>query len=207
MKNLAYILGLMLLITSTTFAQKDKRAQTILDAMSQKYKSLNSYRAAFSYTGAESYKGDLTVKSDKFRLSMGDQEVFSDGKTMSTYIKETNELNVQDQEKGASELNPTEIYNLYKRGFDYKFVKEQKQGGRTMEIIQLTPNKKKINVASVQLAIDKADKSIRNWLITDKNGKKSTYTITSFTPNVNVPDTYFVFDKAKHPGVEVVDLR
>jgi outer membrane lipoprotein-sorting protein len=138
---------------------------------------------------------------------MGDQEVFSDGKTMSTYIKETNELNVQDQEKGASELNPTEIYNLYKRGFDYKFVKEQKQGGRTMEIIQLTPNKKKINVASVQLAIDKADKSIRNWLITDKNGKKSTYTITSFTPNVNVPDTYFVFDKAKHPGVEVVDLR
>ncbi|GAB3748281.1 hypothetical protein GCM10028817_06680 [Spirosoma pomorum] len=197
----------MLLITSTTFAQKDKRAQTILDAMSQKYKSLNSYRAAFSYTGAESYKGDLTVKSDKFRLSMGDQEVFSDGKTMSTYIKETNELNVQDQEKGASELNPTEIYNLYKRGFDYKFVKEQKQGGRTMEIIQLTPNKKKINVASVQLAIDKADKSIRNWLITDKNGKKSTYTITSFTPNVNVPDTYFVFDKAKHPGVEVVDLR
>jgi outer membrane lipoprotein-sorting protein len=207
MKNLAYILGLMLLVTSTTFAQKDKRAQTILDAMSQKYKSLNSYKAAFSYTGAESYKGDLTVKNDRFRLAMGDQEVFSDGKTMSTYIKETNELNVQDQEKGASELNPTEIYNLYKRGFDYKFVKEQKQGGRTMEIIQLTPNKKKINVASVQLAIDKADKSIRNWLITDKNGKKSTYTITSFTPNVNVPDTYFVFDKAKHPGVEVVDLR
>ncbi|QKZ15599.1 LolA family protein [Spirosoma sp. KUDC1026] len=207
MKNLAYILGLALLIASPAFAQKDKKAQTILDAMSQKYKSLNSYKAAFSYTGAESYKGDLTVKNEKFRLAMGDQEVFSDGKTMSTFIKETNELNIQDQEKGASELNPTQIYNLYKKGFDYKFVREQKQGGRTMEIIQLTPNKKKINVASVQLAIDKADKSIRNWLITDKNGKKSTYTITSFTPNVNVPDTYFVFDKAKHPGVEVVDLR
>jgi outer membrane lipoprotein-sorting protein len=207
MKNVAYMLALALLVTSSAFAQKDKRAQTILDAMSQKYKSLNSYKAAFSYTGAESYKGDLTVKNEKFRLVMGDQEVFSDGKTMSTFIKETNELNVQDQEKGASELNPTQIYNLYKKGFDYKYVKEQKQGGRTMEIIQLTPNKKKINVASVQLAIDKADKSIRNWLITDKNGKKSTYTITSFTPNVNVPDTYFVFDKAKHPGVEVVDLR
>jgi outer membrane lipoprotein-sorting protein len=207
MKNIAYIVGLALLLTGPAFAQKDKKAQTILDAMSQKYKALNSYKAAFSYTGAESYKGDLTVKNERFRLAMGDQEVFSDGKTISTYIKETNELNVQDQEKGASELNPTQIYNLYKRGFDYKYVKEQKQSGRAVEVIQLTPNKKKINVSSVLLSIDKADKSIRNWLITDKNGKKSTYTITSFTPNVNVPDTYFVFDKAKHPGVEVVDLR
>jgi len=190
-------------------AQKDKRAQTILDAMSKKYQSLKSYQASFTYAGAGgTSKGDLTVKDDKFRLLLGGQEVFTDGKTMSTYIKESNELNVQDYDAGSgSELNPTQIYTIYKRGFDYRYLKEVKQGGRMLEVIELTPNRDKSNIKTVQISVDKADKSVRNWEIVNKDGKRTTYTITKFTPNVSVPDTYFAFDKSRHPGVEVVDLR
>lgn len=213
MKKIAWMLSVALIITLPTFAQKDKRAQTILDAMSKKYKALKSYQAAFTYTSAgggekESLKGDLTVKNEKFRLQLGGQEVFTDGKTMSTYIKESNEVNVQDYEgAGTSELNPTQIYTIYKRGFDYRFLKEQKQGGRTVEVIELTPNRPKSPISTIQISVDKADKSVRNWLIVNKDGKRTSYTITKFTPDVNVPDSLFVFDKAKYPGVEVVDLR
>ncbi|WP_420148889.1 LolA family protein [Spirosoma sp.] len=213
MKKIAWMLALALCITLPAAAQKDKRAQQILDAMSKKYQSLKSYQAAFTYTSAgagakESLKGDLTVKNEKFRLVLGGQEVFTDGKTMSTYIKESNEVNVQDYEGGAtSELNPTQIYTIYKRGFDYRFLKEQKQGGRTVEVIELTPNRPKSPVSTIQISVDKADKSVRSWLIVNKDGKRTSYTITKFTPNVNVPDSLFVFDKAKYPGVEVVDLR
>ena len=213
MKNLAWIISLATLLTVPAFAQKDKRAQDILDAMSKKYKSLGSYQATFTFASAgggakEAYKGDLTVKNQKFRLLLGGQEVFTDGQTMSTYIKESNELNVQDYDSGAkSELNPTQIYTVYKHGFDYRFIKEQKQGGRTLEVIELTPNRAKSPIATIQISVDKTDKSVRNWQINNKDGKKTTYNITKFTPNVNVPDSYFVFDKATHPGVEVVDLR
>ncbi len=213
MKKIAWMLILALLTTLPTLAQKDKRAQTILDAMSKKYKALKSYQAAFTYTSAgagakESYKGDLTVKNEKFRLQLGGQEVFTDGKTMSTYIKESNEVNVQDYEGGStSELNPTQIYSIYKRGFDYRFLKEQKQGGRTVEVIELTPNRPKSPIGTIQISVDKVDKSVRNWLIVNKDGKRTSYAITKFTPNINAPDALFVFDKAKHPGVEVVDLR
>jgi outer membrane lipoprotein-sorting protein len=213
MRKFAWILSLAVLFTLPTFAQKDKRAQGILDAMSKNYKSLKSYQAAFTYASVgagakESYKGDLTVKNEKFRLILGGQEVFTDGKTMSTYIKESNEVNVQDYDKNeTSELNPTQIYTIYKRGFDYTFLKEQKQGGRSLEVIELKPNRAKSAIASIQISVDKADKSVRNWLIINKDGKRTTYTITKFTPNVNVPDSYFVFDKGKYPGVEVVDLR
>lgn len=213
MRKIAWLLSLMVVISLSAFAQKDKRAQEILDAMSKKYKALNSYQAAFTYASVgagakESYKGDLTVKNEKFRLLLGGQEVFTDGKTMSTYIKESNEVNVQDYDASAkSELNPTQIYTIYKRGFDYRFLKEQKQGGRTLEVIELKPNREKSPIATVQISVDKADRSVRNWEIVNKDGKRTTYTITKFTPNVNVPDAYFVFDKTKHPGVEVVDLR
>ncbi|WP_080059187.1 LolA family protein [Spirosoma aerolatum] len=213
MKKIALLLSVVILTVSLAFAQKDKRAQDILDAMSKRYKSLKSYQAAFTYTSAgggskESYKGDLTVKNEKFHLILGGQEVFTDGKTMSTYIKETNEVNVQDYDaSGSGELNPTQIYTIYKRGFDYRFLKEQKVGGRTLEVIELTPNRPKSPIATIQISVDKTDKSVRNWLITNKDGKRTTYNITKFIPNVNVPDSYFVFDKTKYPGVEVVDLR
>lgn len=213
MKKLAWMLSLAFLLTLPAFAQKEKKAQEILDAMSKKYKSLKSYQANFTYNSVgagakESYKGDLTVKNEKFRLLLGGQEVFTDGKTMSTYIKESNEVNVQDYEGGGiGELNPTQIYTIYKRGFNYRFLKEQKQGDRTVEVIELTPNRPKSPIATVQISVDKLDKSVRNWLIINKDGKRTSYTITKFTPNVSAPDSLFVFDKAKYPGVEVVDLR
>ncbi len=213
MKKLILILSLAFAMTLPAFAQKEKRAQTILDAMSKKYKALKSYQAAFTFASAgggakESYKGDLTVKNEKFRLLLGGQEVFTDGKTMSTYIKESNELNVQDYDASANnELNPTQIYTIYKRGFDYRFLKEQKQGSRNLEVIELTSNRPKSAIKTVQISVDKLDKSIRNWLITNRDGKQTSYTITKFTPNINASDALFVFDKSKYPGVEVVDLR
>ncbi len=213
MKKIVWMLILAFAMTLPAFAQKDKRAQGILDAMSKRYKSLKSYQASFTFAsldaGAkESYKGDLTVKNEKFRLLLGGQEVFTDGKTMSTYIKESNEVNVQDYDASANnELNPTQIYTIYKRGFDYHFLKEQKQGGRALEVIELISNRPKSAIKTVQISVDKTDKSIRNWLIVNKDGKQTSYTITKFTPNVNVPDSFFLFDKSKYSGVEVVDLR
>lgn len=209
-KKIAWILSLPLLLVLPALAQKDKRAQSILDAMSKRYQSLKSYQAAFTYTaaGTESYKGNLAVKNDKFRLTLGGQEVFNDGRTMSTYIKESNEVNVQDYDASANnDLNPAQIYTIYKRGFDYRFLREQKQGGRTVEVIELTSNRPKSAITTVQISVDKADKFVRNWVITNKDGKRTSYTITKFAPNVAVPDSYFVFDKSKYAGVEVVDLR
>ncbi len=213
MKKITLFLTLIVGVSITAFGQKDKRAETILDAMSQKYKSLNTYQATFNYTSEgggtnESFKGDLAVKGKMFRLKTAGQEVFVDGKTTATYIKESNEVNIQDydsSEKG--EFNPTKIYSMYKKGFRYKFLKEQKLAGRTVEVISLIPDKKDAQITNVQISVDKADKSVRNWQLTDKSGHKTTYQITKFTPNVALPDTYFMFDKAKYPGVEVVDLR
>lgn len=213
MKKVVWLVSLIAGLLSPALAQQDKRAGDILDAMSKKYKSLESYQAAFAYASegggtSESYKGDLIVKDKMFRLKLAGQEVFVDGKTMSTYVKESNEVNLQDYDGSVNgDFNPTSIYSIYKKGFTYKFLNEQKKTGRTLEVIELTPEKKKSQIAKVQISVDKVDKSIRAWQITGKDGKKTTYTITKFTPNVNVSNDYFVFNKAKYPGVEVVDLR
>lgn len=201
--------GLAVGLLSTTFAQKDPKAASVLDAMSKRFQSLNAFGANFTYNAGtgEAYKGDVTVKGTKFRLKLAGQEVFNDGKTMSTYVKETNEVNLQDYDGSSGDINPAKIYSIYRQGYNYKYLGEKKVGGQAVEVVELTPEKKNTQVSKVQITVNKADKSVKNWQITDKSGKRTTYTITRFTPNPKVTDTFFVFDKAKYPGVEVVDLR
>ena len=40
-----------------------------------------------------------------------------------------------------------------------------------------------------------------------KDGNVVTYTLKKFTPNVELADALFIFDKSKYPGVEVNDMR
>lgn len=192
-----------------TLAQTTKAA-TILNAMSAKYKDMKTYKADFNYSseGGLDLKGEVTVKGDKFRLKMGGQEIFNDAKTMSTYVKETNEVNVQDYDPAElGDLNPTQIFKAYKKNYKSKFLKESKEGGQTYETIELAPTSNYAKIAKVQLKVNKQDKSIKSWRILMSNGQQVTYTITSFQPDVTVADSYFAFNAKQYPGVEVIDLR
>jgi len=197
-------------LTTTVQAQGDKKSTAILEAMSNKYQKVKSFKAVFTYTpeGGKPLKGDATVKGTKFRLKMAGQEIFNDGKLMATYIKETNEVNLQDFDPSAGgDLDPTRIYSAYKKGFKYAFLQEKKEGAQTYEVVELTSTGKNSQVDKVQIQVNKADKSINSWKIFQKNGQKVTYKVEQFQPDVTVPDTYFTFNSKQFPGVEVVDLR
>lgn len=209
--NRLLVAAAAVLFSFSPLQAQDTRAGAILDAMSQKYKAMNSFAASFTYNtegaGGETYKGDVTVKGAKFRLKLAGQEVFNDGKQVATYVKETNEVNISDYDPSESELSPAKIYTVYKKGYTYKFTGEEKEGGQVYELVELTPQNKQTQVAKIQISVNKKDRSVKSWKITNRNGQKQTFRIDKFTPSNNTPDAFFVFDKSKYPGVEVVDLR
>ncbi|KAA0989906.1 LolA family protein [Dyadobacter aurulentus] len=209
-KNAFRLVVLFVFLGGNVFAQGDKKSAAILEAMSNKYQKIKSFKAAFTYTpeGGTPLKGEATVKGTKFRLKMAGQEIFNDGKLMATYIKETNEVNLQDFDPTASgDLDPTRIYSAYKKGFKNAFVKEKKEGAKTLEVVELTSTNKSSQVDKVQIEVNKADKSISSWKIFQKNGQEVVYKVDQFQPDVAVADTYFTFNSKQYPGVEVVDLR
>jgi outer membrane lipoprotein carrier protein len=68
MKNILKTIALVC-ITMAGFAQKDKKAEAILNEMSKKFSDMKSMSAAFTYSVegdkksiSETYKGDVTVK-------------------------------------------------------------------------------------------------------------------------------------------------
>ncbi len=210
MKSLLVVLFLSLNVAA---AQTDKRAGAILDAMSNKFKTMTSFRVAFTYLteGAgprETLKGDATIKGTKFRLKMAGQEIFNDGKIQTTYIKESNEANISEFDPtDAAELNPTKIYTIYKKGYKYVFIEEVKENGAVYEVIELSPDNKASKVSKVQVKVNKADKSVKSWRVTQKNGQKLVFRVDKITPNLRVEDKFFVFDAKQYPGVETIDLR
>jgi outer membrane lipoprotein-sorting protein len=200
-----------LLASSLLQAQSDKRATAILDAMSNKYKTMTSFKVAFTYTNEgskETLKGDATVKGTKFRLKMAGQEIFNDGKIMTTYIKESNEATVNNYDpKEVGDIDPTKVYTIYKKGYKYVFIEEVTESGRVFEVVELSPEKKESKVSKVQIKVDKKDKSVKSWKVIQRSGQRLTFKVDKLTPNVKVEDKFFAFDPAQYKGVEVIDLR
>jgi outer membrane lipoprotein carrier protein len=203
------------LFLSTASAQYDPKALEILDAMSKKYKAIPAFEANISYTLSneiekvnEEFKGKITVKGEKYRLALPEQEVINNGTTVWTYLPDAKEVNIDNFDPGSDEeVNISRIFDMYKKGFKYLYLQDKTEGGVVYEEIDLVPEKKDAKYFKIKMMISKKDKSLSNFTMFDKSGNRYKYSITKFNPAVKLDDSFFTFDPKKYPGVEVVDLR
>jgi len=213
MKKLLFAI-LLTFAGTISYAQYDPKALEILEAMSKKYKSITAFEANLtsgmtndSEGIKEEFKGKITVKGDMFRLLLDDQEIINNGTTVWTYLPSAKEVNIDNFDPGSDEVNPTKIFDMYKKGFKYLYLADKTEGGVVCEEVDLVPEKKDAQYFKIKMMIVKKDKSIQSWTMFDKSGNRYKYTITKFVPNVKVDDAFFSFDPKKYPGVEVIDLR
>lgn len=226
MKRITLYLLLILGVNTTAFAQKDAEAKAILNQVSAKYKSYNIVKSDFTFVidnpqaqETQTQQGTIIVqsKANKFRLSLYsqdptaknqiEQEIITDGKTQWTYNKKDKEVQVNKVDNADQNFNPAQIFTIYEKGYKYIYTGSETLKGRVYQIIDLTPEDIDKSFFKIRLMIDKTKKQIYSALIFDKSGNKYSYTIRTFVPNVQVPESTFTFDTKAHPGVEIVDLK
>ena len=214
MRNL--YLAMVLCISVPVVAQKnDPAAKQILDAVSAKFKTFSSVQAGFSYKVEDakgktmsSKKGTVWMKGNKYRVSFGGQEIFSDGKTVWNYDKSANEVTINDADASGSTLTPQKLFtDFYDKDFLYILNGEKKSGNKTLQEIEMTPTDKSKPFHKVYLQVDKAARTIYSTKVLENGGNRYTYTVSTMKTNSPLSDTQFLFDKSKYPGVEEVDLR
>ena len=208
------VCGLFGISTAVAQSGYDQEARKILDAMSEYYQEIGSFKSDFSYameipnqSEAEEFEGEITVKDDMFRLKMGGQEVINDGTTVWTYLEEANEVNIDDYDPAEGDISPTQIYNAYQRGFKYQYVEDETIDGTTYRVVDLIPENTENQFFKIRLHIAEDSNMLKQWKIFEKNGTRYTYEINNFNPDVKVEKEAFTFDTKQHKGVEVVDLR
>lgn len=216
MKKIVFSALLILSSLAQGFSQTDVKAKSILAEVSKKYRAYDVIKTDFTFTIEnpqakikETQAGTLIARSktNQYKIVLKDQELISDGKSQWTYLKSDKEVQVNEVSANNEAFNPAKLFTMYEKGFKSLFTGESKVNGRTYYNIDLTPLDSKTSFFKVRLRIDKVTRQINHAVLFDKNGNRYTYAIRSFTPNVSVPASTFVFDAKKHPGVEVVDLR
>lgn len=195
--------------------KNDPDAKKVLDAVSAKFKTYKAPQATFTYTvenaqgkALSTKKGTVIMKGNKYKVTMDGLEIYSDGKTTWNYDKSANEVTVNNVEGSASSMTPQKLLtNFYDQDFYYKDNGTKNEGGKTVEEIELTPTDKTRPFHKVYVLVDKSTNTIYSARFLEKSGGRYSYTINSLKPNSSVSDADFLFDKNKHSGVEVVDLR
>jgi outer membrane lipoprotein carrier protein len=204
-------------IFSSVSAQVDQKARQILEQASKKMQSFQTISIAFTFTMEnakmnihEKNSGSLLMKGEKYQVKLPDMgmQVFSDGKTVWTYMKEANQVTISNAgDEGQGVIDPTTIFNVYQEGFIYKFMEDKSMNGKVISYVELMPLDKTKEYSKMVVGIEKDKQLIFSLVTYGKDENLYGIYVNDFKSNQPVADSDFVFDKAKFKDVEVVDFR
>ncbi|MBB6459772.1 LolA family protein [Flammeovirga kamogawensis] len=214
-KNILSFLFILVLSIGNLFAQQDEKAEKILDQMSTFYKGLNSFSADINQEAISTTDGTIgdiqmkaIVSGNKYQLQLDGQTIYNDTKTVSRYDQEMEEVTLEEADAEDTDVlsSPAQIYSIYEKNFKYLYIEKDAKGN---DIIDLSPDKSlEVNFFKIRMHINPKTHALVKFVIFEKgNLMRYENSITNFKQNVSVSDSEFVFDTAKYPDAEVVDLR
>ena len=210
MNKIIILFTLLILVNFKTIkAQYDPDALKVLDAMSNKYRKTSSFQVTFlqrlineSVKMDEKISGTISVKNDKYVLTIAGQKIYNNGTDVYTYNEELKEVTVNKYQPEESEISIHNIYDLYKEGFKYALISIMSNGDR---IIEMDPIRKDLSFFKVMMVINSKDQ-LKSFTIYERSGNKYVYTIDAFK-SLELSDSYFTYDIESYPDVEVIDFR
>ena len=132
-------------------------------------------------------------------------EITSDGKKMWKYEPSANEVTISDVDNSNQGITPQRLFtNFYDNDFIYKLNGNKTIGGKSLAEIELTPTDKRKNFFKVYVYVDQAQQMIVSSKIFENSGNVYEYSISNLKTNIALDDAMFVFNKAKHPGVDEI---
>jgi outer membrane lipoprotein carrier protein len=217
MKKIIFVFASFILILLMTAMQDAKidnqKARTILDGAGKKMMSFSTMKINFIFTEVEdgkegiARKGRLWTKGDKYQLRFAGQEVFSDGESKWTYIRDAEEVHITSVIDGDDDLaNPRALLNDYERKFTVRWIREENHKGKKVDLIDLYPKERK-GYHRVRLRIEKNSQNLSGTTVFYTNKTMHNLDIDRFVTNEAISDAHFTWDSSKHPNVEVIDLR
>ncbi|WP_036930215.1 LolA-like putative outer membrane lipoprotein chaperone [Prevotella sp. 10(H)] len=212
MKSKLFILFVLFTFATGLWAQN---ARDILDKASDAYNKAGAVTATFTLDSKDtksnsvySYDGKASMKGNKFKIEIPDAITWFDGITQWVYVKDTEEVNITSPTgEELQAISPSVLFNIYKKGFNLSYKGEKRSGGKSLNEVELIPQKKNGEFTKILVLIDKASNIFSKITVTDKNGIENILSIKSYQSGANLPDAVFQFDKKEYPRAEIVDLR
>ena len=176
-------------------------AKSVLDKTAAVVSNKSGIQANFKMTGGMGdVSGTISLKGQKFQATTPMATMWFNGKTMWTYMKKNDEVNISNpNEAQLQKINPYNFINLYKQGYDMTMSKSDKT-----YIVHLT-SQKASKIQELFITVDK--KSYHPTQVKMLQGKKWTVFDISNLKTQTLSDAIFTFNAKDFPSAEVIDLR
>lgn len=202
MKRIYFLFLVLATSISVVFAQKDAKAQAILDKTAAAYQKANGIKLTFDGT----QKGTLLLKGSCFYLDCAGVKSWFDGKTQWSYVQQNEEVTISNPTaEEIQSVNPYALITSYKTLFNYRYKGTQTRNGKKGQEIVLTPRQKG-EIQSITFTVS-ADYEPIYIGIQLTNGQTQKLNITSYQTNLNLNSTNFSFNAKKYPNAEIIDMR
>ena len=215
MKKITLFLIFSLIYCAVSFAQNDAKALDVLNKASAAYAKAGGVKAGFTlnvleYGGKpkDNLSGTIRLKGSKFKLEVEEMITWFDGKNQWVYLTNNSEVNLSNpSEEELLMINPVNVFQLYKHGYNCKWIGQKIENGKNVLKVSLSPNNKNEVVQSIVASFDKTSYRPTSIIITNKDKSGSRITIPTYLTGQTYPDALFVFQQKSYPNTEVIDLR
>jgi len=200
MKRIFLFLAVLALTFTSSFAIN---ARQVLDKTSSVLSNKGGVSAKFTVQGGAygSTSGSIAVKGRKFRVVTPIAMVWFDGKTQWTYMKRSNEVNVNTPSEGELQaVNPYNFIKIYQSGYSMSL---EIVGGNYK--VHLSATDRKRQVQEMFITVGKQS-YVPSQVRMKQGGKWSTINISGFKSS-NLSDAIFRFNSKDFPSAEIIDLR
>lgn len=140
MKRIYFFFLMLATSMSVVFAQKDAKAQAILDKTAAAYQKAEGIAITFGGT----QKGTLLLKGSCFYLDCAGVKSWFDGKTQWSYAQQNEEVTVSNPTaEELQSVNPYALITSYKTLFNYRYRGFQTRNGKKDRKLYLLPVKRR----------------------------------------------------------------
>ena len=201
MTRLYCLLGTVL-ITLSSYAAWD--AKSVLDKAASEFRKCPSVNVTFEVAvSGDTDNGTILLQGNKFHTKLSNTTTWFDGKTMWSYVKDNEEVNVTEPKSAQlAKMNPYAFIDMYKKGYDVAFGVNTKN---YFEVVLTSTNTKN----SIQKAVIRINRMNYQPMYIMMGGSKADIEIkvTSYKKGKKQADSTFRFNKSKYPHAEIIDLR
>ncbi len=205
------LLAILLLLALPLMSQD---VEDIIEEVQDTYEDMDNFTASFKRV--ESFKltgtvsetaGKVWIKEGtKYRFESDEQKVITDGKTVWSYNAINNQVIVDRVRTESGALLPRDMLFKYPKEYFSTLLRTEKQGGKDIFVIKLTPKGKVTGVVkSMKIWVQDDNWLIKKIEITDLNNNSTKFEISNIDISTKLSDDLFSYKDI--PGVRVIDMR
>jgi outer membrane lipoprotein-sorting protein len=195
-------------------SQNDIRAEKLLNSVSEKIDSSETFKINFTYTLEnlieninQDSDGSIVIKDDNYLLEFMGIKQLCDSKKVYSIVPENEEIIISNIDEDESEtIKPSKLLKFYREGYLILWDKKELILEKDIQFVKLIPINSNSDIDYLQLGIDISNNDIVKLIEIGKNKTKTILTVNQLQYDIEIDLNFFVFSEEDYPDYYIENL-